>query len=99
MRISIEDCGDSQKLIAFVGSGGGEDFQAEGRATSGSSSRSTLSSDGKYEFKLFDQMDHDPPNDFLHDGHSLIPGSDQNFDLQDDRSSWRRQQDQLRRAD
>ena len=40
-------------------------------------------SDGKYEFKLFDQLDHDPPHDFFTDGVSAFPGADQNFDLQD----------------
>ena len=80
----IEDCGDSQKLIAFVGSGGSEDFQAESESCERIVFTLTLSPDGKYEFKLFDQMDHDPPNDFIHDGVSAFPGSDQNFDLQDD---------------
>jgi T1SS-143 domain-containing protein len=39
---------------------------------------------GNYEFRLYDQLDHDAPNDFTNDGVSNFPGSDENFDLQDD---------------
>ena len=91
LEYHIEDNGGSQTLVAEAASG------AEG-ATSGPCSRSKCSRDGKYEFKLFDQLDHDPPHDFLHDGVSALPGSDQNFDLQDT-VRWRRQQAQFRRAD
>ncbi len=44
---------------------------------------------GFFKFELFDQMDHDPPNDDflgipLLDGVPIGSGSDENFDLQDD---------------
>ncbi len=40
-------------------------------------------SSGAYEFRLFDQIDHDPPNDDWFDGSSSGTGADQNTDLQD----------------
>ena len=82
LEYRIEDCGDGQKLVAFVGAGGGEDFQAEGEGCERIVFTLELSPDGKYEFKLFDQLDHDPPHDHP-DGVATLPGSDQNFDLQD----------------
>ena len=45
-----------------------------------------LQSNGNFKFELFDQLDHDPPNDDanpLLDGFSFVTGSDENIDLQD----------------
>ena len=42
-----------------------------------------IGANGTWTFQLFDQMDHDPPNDNTTDGVSNGPGSDQNTDLQD----------------
>ena len=76
LEYHIEDNGGSQTLVAEAASG-----------TEGGYERTVFTlevfSDGKYEFKLFDQLDHDPPHDFFTDGVSAFPGSDQNFDLQD----------------
>ncbi|MCC6948635.1 MAG: hypothetical protein IT539_12785 [Bradyrhizobiaceae bacterium] len=43
----------------------------------------TIELDGDYKFELYDQLDHDAPNDFFIDGVSAFPGADENFDLQD----------------
>ena len=49
-------------------------------------------SDGKYEFKLFDQLDHDPPHDFFTDGVSALPGRRSELRPAGHRSGRRRQQ-------
>ncbi|SMQ60375.1 type I secretion C-terminal target domain (VC_A0849 subclass) [Devosia lucknowensis] len=41
--------------------------------------------DGKYEFRLFDQLDHDRPGD---DWYDAPTSADQNFDLQDGSPFW-----------
>lgn len=69
-----------ENLFAFVEGGGGGGYQ------SGSDRlvfKFTLLANGDFEFELHDQLDHDPPNDFIIDGVSLFPGADENFDLQD----------------
>ena len=76
LEYHLEDNGGSQTLFATAASG-----------AEGGYERTVFTlevfSDGKYEFKLFDQIDHDPPHDFFTDGVSAFPGHDQNFDLQD----------------
>ena len=86
LEYRIEDCGsDAQKLVAFVGEGG------EGEGCERIVFTLKLFSDGKYEFSLFDQMDHDPPfdneppgfpSDPFHPG-DHFPLADQNTDLID----------------
>ncbi|HEX5779857.1 MAG TPA: hypothetical protein VFY21_13530, partial [Xanthobacteraceae bacterium] len=74
-------------LYAFAPGGGGQGYQ-EGQGDR-LVFQFTLQSDGDFKFELFDQLDHDAPNDDwlpfgLADGDGLFPGSDQNTDLQDD---------------
>ena len=57
------------------------------KARTGLSSQFTLQSNGNFKFELFDQVDHDPPNDDCSirssTGSRIVSGSDENFDLQD----------------
>ncbi len=70
-------------LFGFVDDGGNSGYQeGEDRLVFAFQ----LQTNGNFKFELFDQIDHDPPNDDanpLLDGFSFVKGSDENIDLQD----------------
>jgi hypothetical protein len=71
------------EILGFVNSGGaagGLDFNAPADRLV---FKFDLNSDGTFTFTLYDQLDHDAPNDNTTDNVSDTPGTDENVDLQD----------------